>query len=102
MIVDENVFHEGRVTVLLALPPLHPWASQKIITTIAKMTYAIHSSKLNGFKIGLAFLEFKHDGKALLEAALRRELDRAGGAGMQTTSARLRAHRPRDSQLRGR
>lgn len=98
MIVDENVFDEGKVTILLALPPLHPWASQKIITSIARMTYAIRSSKLNGYKIGVAFLEFKQDGQALLEASLRRALKKAGAAGMQITSARLRARLSRDSQ----
>lgn len=101
MIVDENVFHEGVVTILLALPPAHPWASQKIITAMAKMTYAIRSSKLNGFKIGVVFLEFKQDGKALLEATLRSAMKQSGIAGGQTTSARLRARLPRDSQPPG-
>ena len=51
-------------------------ASPKIITTLAEMTYAIRSSKLNAFRIGMAFLEFKSDGKELLRAALLHELEK--------------------------
>ncbi len=53
-----------------------PGAPPKIITTLAEMTYAIHSSKLNAFKIGMAFLEFKSNGKELLLAALLHELEK--------------------------
>lgn len=74
MIVEDNVFQEGEVSVLLALPPAHAWAAQKIITVTAKMTYAIHSSKYGAFKIGMTFLEFKADAKELLQAALSHKL----------------------------
>lgn len=71
MVVEDNAFHEGIVTVLLALPPVHAWAAQKVITATAEMTYAIHSSKLNAYKMGMTFVEFKADGKELLQAALQ-------------------------------
>ncbi len=74
MIVDDNAFHEGEVTVILALPPEHSWAAQKIVTVSAKMTYAIRSSKLNAYKIGMTFEDFKADGREQLQAALRRRL----------------------------
>lgn len=98
MVAEDNAFYDGEVTVLLALPPVHSWASQKIIAATAEMTYAIHSSKFNGFKIGLVFRAFKGAEKDLLEAALRHALKKAGVAGMQSTSARFSAHQPRDSQ----
>jgi hypothetical protein len=75
MVVDHNIFDDGVVTVLLALPPVQTGAPPKIITTLAAMTYAIHSSKLDAFKIGITFLEFKGDGKELLLAALLHELE---------------------------
>ena len=70
MVVEDNAFHEGEVTVLLALPPAHSWAAQKVITVTGAMTYAIHSSKLNAYKIGVRFLDFKADGRELLQTAL--------------------------------
>lgn len=101
MVAEDNVFHEGKVTVLLALPPVHSWAAQKIITATARMTYVIHSSKLNGFKIGMTFLEFRPDGKELLQVALRRGLKSDGDAGTQDSRARSRTAWPGDSQPRG-
>lgn len=77
MVVDDNVFYEGEVTVNLTLPPEYGWAAQKTITATARMTYAIHSSKLNGFKIGMTFLQFKEDAKELLQAAILRESEKA-------------------------
>ena len=101
MIVDYNVFHEGEVAVVLALPLAHPGAARKVVTSSAVMTYAIYSSKLNGFKIGLAFREFRGDGKTLLEAALRRAHKETGVAGMQAARARIGSRPPRDSQPLG-
>ncbi|MBE0621012.1 MAG: PilZ domain-containing protein [Burkholderiales bacterium] len=81
MVVEDNVFHEGAVTLTLALPPEHSWAPQKDITVTARMTYAIRSSKLNGFKIGMTFLEFKGEAKELLQAAILREIGEADDPG---------------------
>lgn len=100
IIVDENVFHEGEVTVLVALPPEHSWASQKIITAKAMMTYAIHSSKLGAFKVGMSFLEFKEDGKRLLQSALGRELSKQAEGGVRRRGTRSRTGRLRDSRPR--
>lgn len=72
MVAEDNAFCEGRVSVILALPPAHSWAAQKVIKATVEMTYAIHSSKLNGYKIGMTFVEFVDDGKELLQAALQR------------------------------
>jgi len=98
MVVDENVFREGPVTVLLALPPAHSWAAQKIISASAVMTYAIRSSKVNGYKVGMRFLEFKEDGKALLEAALQRELNSVCATDVRHPGLRSSASLPGDSQ----
>lgn len=101
LVVDGNVFHDGEVTLLLALPSDDTRASQKIVTATAAMTYAIHSSKLNAFKIGMTFLEFKADGKELLEAALRQALKEDGGVRKQDPGVGFRANRPIDGQPLG-
>ena len=98
MVVEDNAFHEGEVTVILALPPVHSWAAQKVITLSAKMTYAIHSSKLNAYKIGMTFLDFKADGKELLQAAMRQQQQAPGEAGGQIPDLRAAANDPGDTQ----
>jgi len=101
MIVDYNVYQEGDVAIVLALPLEYPGATRKVVMSTAAMTYAIHSSKLDAFKIGLVFREFRGDGKELLAAALQRAAKQAGDAAQPTTSARLRARRPKGSQPLG-
>jgi len=98
MVVDYNVFEEGEVALVLALPPAYSAGSQKAVTCTAEMTYAIHSSKLDAFKIGFAFREFRGDGKALLEAVLRRELNKAGDTGIQRAGPGSRVTLSVDSQ----
>lgn len=98
MVVEDNVFHEGRVTVLLALPPVHGWAAQKVITATAEMTYAIHSSKLNAYKIGMTFVEFKADGKELLQAAVMQGLQRPGDTDGEYPDTRTGVNHTGDSQ----
>ena len=93
-VAEDNVLHEGEVTVFLALPPVHGWAPQRIVEATAVMTYAIHSSKLRGFKIGMKFLEFKLDGRELLEAALRRAQVEADGGGTLPGPGRGEDSRP--------
>jgi len=98
LVVDYNVFEEGEVAVVLALPPEFTGAARKVITSAAEITYAIHSSKLDAFKIGFAFREFRGDGKALLEAVLRRELNKAGDTGIQRAGPGSRVTLSVDSQ----
>jgi len=75
IVVDYNIFQEGEVALALALPPPRAGAARKVVTSTAEMTYAIYSSKLQAYKIGLAFRKFRGNGKALLEAALRNALN---------------------------
>lgn len=77
MVVEDDVFYEGEVTVVLALPPEHSWAAQESITATARMTYALHSSKLNGFKVGMRFVGFEGNAKELLQAAILHESAKA-------------------------
>ncbi len=70
VLVEENVFHEGEVTVLLALPPVHPGIPQKIIEATAKMMYTVLSGEFDAFRIGLVFRSFKRNGRDLLDTAL--------------------------------
>lgn len=99
VVTEENFFHGDEVTLLLALPPVHAWAAQKIISVTAEITYALHSSKSNGYRIGLAFRKFEDDGQDLLEAALRRALNKdddtaATDAGLDAAAARRTGGRP--------
>lgn len=70
VVVDRNIFSEGDVTVLLAIPPAHPGAPQKIVEATAKMIYTVFSSDHDAFRIGLDFREFKRNGKELLRTAV--------------------------------
>lgn len=97
MVIDRSIFHEGEVTVLLALP-LRAGSPPKIITSTAQMTYAIHSTRLKAFKIGMTFLEFRGNGKELLEAAIAHELNKVGVIGTENPGTRSRADRPGNSR----
>jgi len=66
ILVAENVFHDGYVTVLLAIPPEHVGEYQKIIEATAKMAYTVFSSEHDTFRIGLNFSKFKRNGKNFL------------------------------------
>ena len=92
IVVDYNIYQDGEVVIVLALPPAYPGAPQKVVTSTAVMTYAIFSSKLEAYKFGLSFRKFRGNGKALLEAALRHAQHREDTTGRQGT---------RSSQLRG-
>ena len=70
ILVEQNVFHEGEVTVLIALPPVHPGIPQKIIEATAKMLYTVLSAEHDTFRIGLVFRHFKRNGRHLLRAAI--------------------------------
>ena len=98
MIVDYNVFQEGEVTVVLATPPAHAGAARKVVTAAAEMSYAIHSSKLDAFKIGLTFREFRGDGKERLEAALRQALKAQAAGGAKDAGADADLIQPVESQ----
>lgn len=74
---DYNVFHDGKVILLLALPPLNAGAREKILEITCRMNYTILSQKL--FRIGLEFVEFRQGDRKLLEERL--EISNAGGIG---------------------
>jgi PilZ domain len=98
LVVDYNVLQEGEVTVVLALPPAQAGTSPKVVTSTAEMTYAIHSSKLDAFKIGLTFRAFRGDGKALLEAALRQASREERVEGVQDPGAGSGASTSEDNE----
>ncbi|MFH1605634.1 MAG: PilZ domain-containing protein [Pseudomonadota bacterium] len=83
IVVGYNIFQEGEVAVVLDLPPAYAGAPRKVVTATAEMTYAIYSSKLDAFKIGLAFRKFRGDGKVFLATALRHALKEEVIAGTQ-------------------
>jgi len=101
MVVDYNIFQEGEVAVVLALPPTHAGASRRAVTCAAEMSYAIHSSKLDAYKIGLRFREFRGNGRELLDAVLRQTRKQERRVGAHAASTRSRGSRAGDSQPRG-
>jgi len=68
VLVPDNVFNHGEVTVLLAIPPARVGDPQKIIEATAKMVYTVFSSEHDTFRIGLTFSKFKGDARGLLKA----------------------------------
>lgn len=72
VVLDHNIFNEGEVTVLLAIPPAHTGGQQKIVEATAKMIHTVHSSEHNAFRIGMMFKQFKGKGKELLKGAIER------------------------------
>lgn len=72
VVVADNIFNEGEVTVLLAIPPAHPSGQQKIVEATAKMVYTVLSSEHNAFRIGMRVTGFKRNGKTLLREAFER------------------------------
>ena len=74
IVVEDDIYYDGEVRVVLALPPQHSWAAQESISASARMTFSVRSSKLNGYKVGMRFLDFKGNAKDLLQAAILQEL----------------------------
>lgn len=72
VLVDYNIFNEGEVTVLLAVPPEHPGGTQKIIEATAKMVYTVYSAESNSFRVGMLFRSFKRNGMDLLSSVRER------------------------------
>lgn len=72
---DYNIFYEGKVILLLVLPPLNAGARAKTLEISCRMNYTILSQQL--FRIGLEFLEFQGNDKKLLEDRLN--ISNAGG-----------------------
>lgn len=72
---DYNVFYEGKVILLLVLPPLNAGVKGKTLEISCRMNYTILSQQL--FRIGLEFLEFQGNDKKLLEDRLN--ISNAGG-----------------------
>lgn len=72
---DYNIFYEGKVILLLILPPLNAGTRPKTLEISCRMNYTILSQQL--FRIGLEFLEFQGNDKKLLEDRLN--ISNAGG-----------------------
>jgi len=68
---QHNIFMEGEVTALLALPWYRDNLTEKIIEIKSRVIHTILSSEHNKFRTGLQFNNFKNDTGYLLEIALR-------------------------------
>lgn len=72
VVVRSNIFNDGDVKVLLAIPPEHTGGQQKIVEATARMVYTVYSSAHDAFRIGMNFQGFKGNGKELLKGAIER------------------------------
>ena len=70
LIVEQNIFTEDEVTVLIALPPAHVGIEKKVIEATARMVYTVYTSEYQAFRVGLTFREFKRDGEQRLKVAI--------------------------------
>ena len=66
VLVENNIFTEGQVTVLVAVPPEQAGDPLQIIEATAKMIYTVFSSEQQCFRVGLIFETFKRSDEAVL------------------------------------
>ncbi|MFZ6871600.1 PilZ domain-containing protein [Undibacterium sp. Di27W] len=64
MFCDYNVFFDGRVKLVMSLPPLHIGAAVQKIEVESRMVYTILSQY--AFRLGLEFLHFRDGEKKIL------------------------------------
>ena len=76
---DHNIFFEGHIIILLALPWYKGKQKEKIIEIKGRMVYTIFSSEGYQFRTGLQFLSCKEGEAHYIEKALRdkRRVERA-------------------------
>ncbi len=74
IISDHNIYTEDDVTVLLAIPPLHPGKKEKILEVQSSMIYTVLCSSGKGFRIGVKFLHFKRGGQKYLREYLEKRV----------------------------
>lgn len=65
---DQNIYLEDTVVMLLALPPQFPGLKEQLIEINCRMQYTVISD--GRFRIGIQFLDFKGEGRALLSEYL--------------------------------
>lgn len=68
---DHNVFFEGDIFILLALPWYKGMQKEKIIEIRGRMVYTIFSSEGHQFRTGLQFISCKKGEAHYIEKALR-------------------------------
>ena len=68
---QHNIFKDGNVKVLLALPWYRDNQQEKVIEIEARIIHTILSSENQSFRTGLQFISFKDDKGHFLEIALR-------------------------------
>lgn len=66
VLLENNVFIEGQVVVLVAVPPEKAGDSLQIVEATATRTYTVFSSEHKSFRIGLVFESFKRSDETVL------------------------------------
>lgn len=74
IICDHNIYTEDQITVLLAVPPLHPGKKEKILEVHGAMAYTVLCSSGKGFRIGITFEHFKRNGAKYLREYLEKRV----------------------------
>ena len=70
-VVGYNVFTDQEITVLLAIPPHRYGEGKRIVECTAVMRHTVYSGEVGDFRIGIAFKNFKGDGRRILRDTLR-------------------------------
>ena len=68
--MDKNLFLSAEVIMLLAVPPTSIGQRETIIEIMCNMAYTVLDSEHSRFRIGIRFLNFKRNGRQLLEDIL--------------------------------
>lgn len=70
ILLDRNMFFSTNVVILLAIPPTMQGQRESIIEIECMITYTVLDSEHRQFRMGMKFLHFKGNGKAILSDVL--------------------------------
>jgi hypothetical protein len=71
--IEHNIFFTSEVVLLLAIPPMHQGKKETIVETQCSTTYTLLDSAHGQFRVGMKIMQFKGDGKAILEDILTKQ-----------------------------
>ena len=71
ILMDDNVFSDQPVSILLAMPLDHPGQKKRVVEVKGRMVYTVLSAGHQQFRCGITFIKFKGNGRAALERAIK-------------------------------
>ena len=70
ILLERNMFFTTNVVILLAIPPMHQGQRETIVEIECSITHTVLDSEHQQFRMGLRFIHFKGNGKAILTDVL--------------------------------